>query len=136
MNAVPPAFTKDADPGESVRQSNAASSLSVRWAALQDAADAVAMLGGLSNRTPAPEIRNFPARIRDAGGTRLALAQRGVEDLSAVMESGIAALMAVNARGGDAGSPAAALLAEYIRARDAVLSLLPPPGAHGPRRSA
>ena len=53
-----------------------------------------------------------------------------------MMEPGIAALLGINARGADPRPAALALWREFTAARGAVLSLLPPSGAMGPRRSA
>jgi len=114
----------------------AASITSMKWAALQDAAQVVATLAGLEPERPSPEIRNFPAVIRDAGDWRRETAEKGIDDLAAIMEPGIAALLAVNARGADAGPPAMALWREFHAARAALLALAPLPGTMGPRRSA
>lgn len=114
----------------------AASALSMKWAALQEAAVAVAALAGIAPEKPGPEIRNFPAQIRNVSGWRREQAENGIADLVAIMESGLAALLSVNARGADAGPAAAALWREFISARDALLGLAPPAGALGPHRSA
>jgi hypothetical protein len=115
---------------------SAASVSSLKWAALQDAANVVAGLAGLDPERTTSEIRNFPALIRDAAPWRRELAERGIEDMAAVMEPGIAALLGVNARGADPRAAALALWREFTDARSAVLALLPPSGAMGPRRSA
>jgi hypothetical protein len=114
----------------------AAGALSRKWTALQDAAGVVAALAGLEPERTTPEIRNFPALMRDAAPWRRELAGRGIADMAAVMEPGIAALLGVNARGANAGPAALALWREFVEARAAVLALLPPSGALGPRRSA
>jgi hypothetical protein len=108
----------------------------MRWAALADAASVVATLAGLEPERTTAEVRNFPALIRDAESWRRERAENGVADLAAVMEPGIAALLAVNARGADPRPAAIALWREFVAARAAILSLLPPSGALGPRRSA
>ena len=66
---------------------------------------------------------------------RRAMAEQGVDDLSAIMEPGLSALLAVRARGGDASAPAMTLWEEFLAARDALLALAPPQGGNGPRRS-
>jgi hypothetical protein len=108
----------------------------MRWAALADAANVVAALAGLEPERSTPEMRNFPALIRDLEAWRRERAENGVADLVAIMEPGIAALLAVNARGADARPAAMALWCEFVVARTAILALLPPAGALGPRRSA
>lgn len=139
MNAVPPtmhpASGTRATFGQSAVASNA-SATSMKWAALQEAANVVASLAGLEPERSNAQVRNFPALIRDAGGWRLELAEGGIADLAAVMEPGIAALLGINARGADARPAALALWREFTTARAALLALLPPAGALGPRRSA
>ena len=131
MNFVPPTFTASPD-----GRASGAAGASMKWAALQEAGAVVCMLAGEEPERSSPEIRNFPAMIRDAGGWRRALAENGVDDLAALMEPGIAALLAVNARGIDATIPARALWREFVAARDALLALSPPSGDMGPARSA
>ncbi len=126
-------------PGASSRPAfgqSAASALSVKWAALQDAAAVIAALAGIEAEPPTPELRNFPALIREAEPWRRELAERGIEDMTAVLEPGIAALLGVDARGASPRPAALALWGEFTEARAAVLALLPPSGALGPRRSA
>lgn len=122
--------------GRTVLANASASALSRQWAALQDAAKVVAMMSGLEPERPSPEIRNFPALIRDCGAWRQAIAEDGIADLAAMMQPGIAALLGVNARGADARPAALALLREFNAARASLLALLPPSGDMGPRRSA
>ncbi|WP_240624528.1 hypothetical protein [Aurantiacibacter odishensis] len=113
-----------------------ASSTSMRWAALGEAGQVVAMLAGLEPERPSKEIRNFPALIRDAEKWRRDLVDNGCADLAAVMEPGITALLSVNARGANCKPAALALWREFVMARSALLALLPPTGEYGPRRSA
>ncbi|WP_305097663.1 hypothetical protein [Croceibacterium aestuarii] len=135
MNAVPPTMT----PGRSGRihfGQGAAGASSRKWAALQEAANVVATLAGLDQERPRPEVRNLPALMRDAAKWRRELADQQIDDIAAMMQPGIAALLGVNARGADPRPAALALWREYIAARGAVVALLPPSGAMGPPRSA
>ena len=88
------------------------------------------------NESPDRQLRNFPVLMRDCVAWRRELADNAVADLAAVMEPGLAALLAINARGADPRAAARALWQEFVHARAAILSLLPPSGDHGPRRSA
>ena len=108
--------------------------LSLRWAALHDAAAAVSMLAGLAPEKPDPVVRGFPGRVRDHAGKRFALVEHGLADMAAFMQPGLAALLAVNARGQDATAPALALRREFHSARAAVMALVP--SEAGARRSA
>ena len=136
MNAVPPSFTSAPGSARASFAHGSTSATSMRWAALADAANVVAVLAGLEPERTTAEVRNFPALIRDAEAWRRERAENGVADLAAIMEPGIAALLAVNARGADPQPAATALWREFVAARAAILSLLPPSGALGPLRSA
>lgn len=111
-------------------------SLSAQWSAMLDAGAAVAMLAGVAADKPGAAERGFAAAIRDAGGWRLELARAGMTDMAAMLQPGLSALLAVKARGHDAGVPARTLWDEYRAARDALLALAPEAGAMGPRRRA
>ena len=113
-----------------------ASAISMRWAALCEAGNVVALLAGFEPEHASKQVRNFPAQIRDTGGWRRELAEDGVADLAAIMEPGIAALLAVNARGSDCHAAAQALWREFEIARGAILGLAPAGGTLGPLRSA
>lgn len=102
-----------------------ASAMSMKWSALHDAAGIVATLAGRAPEPMRPDLRNFPAVVRDAGGWRREMAEQGVEDLTVIMEAGIAALLAVHARGVDAGPAAVSLWDEFQLSRAALLDLVP-----------
>ena len=111
-----------------------ASAMSMKWSALHDAVNVVGMLAGLAAEPMRPEIRNFPAVMRDVGGWRRAQTEHGIDDLSAIMQPGLAALLAVHARGTNPAVPALALWQEFHAARAALLALVPPPGTKSFRR--
>ena len=133
MNAVPPSTTAAGTPAFA---QSGTSAMSERWTALADAANVVATLAGLEAEGTSAQMRNFPALIRDAEPWRREHAENSIADLAAVMEPGIAALLALHARGTDSRSAAMALWREFTAARGAILSLLPASGDHGPRRIA
>jgi hypothetical protein len=108
---VPPVRGRDAIAGQ--------------WVALQDAAAVVAALAGVADE-PTPALRRFPDALRQAAPGRLALAEQGVEDLTAIMTPGLAALLAVHRRGGDASAPACALWQEFVAARAALIGFVVP----------
>lgn len=99
-----------------------------RWAAIHDAARAVAALAGRTGETPGQRIHSFPALIRETGEWRREEAEKGIADIAAMMEAGLSALLAVNARGADPAPAAEALWREFNDARDSLLALLPPSG--------
>lgn len=103
--------------------SGSASALSMKWSALHDAAHVVAGIAGLSCPALSQAVRAFPAHVRDATGARRAQAEQGIEDLSAIMESGLSALLAALARGTHPQAAAQALWGEFVRSRDGLLHL-------------
>lgn len=131
MNAVPPSFGPRPD-----RSTLGANTTSMRWAALVEAGKIVALLAGVEAERPIKQERSFPALIRDCPPWRRKLADNSVADLAAIMEPGLAALLAVNARGADSRPAAQALWNEFVNSRSAILSLLPLSSQLGPRRSA
>src|SRR6187551_499935 len=125
MNAIPPTFMPAPGSGRVSFTQAGASATSMRWAALADAANVVAVLAGLEPERTTAEVRNFPALIRDAEAWRRERAENGIADLVAIMEPGLAALIAVSDRGADPQPAALALWREFAAARVALLSLLP-----------
>jgi hypothetical protein len=100
----------------------------MKWSALHDAAAVVASLAGLAPENRKPDVRNFPAIMRDTGGWRCEQARQGVDDLAAMMEPGLSALLAVHARGISPAPAALALWQEFLAARSQLLELMPPLG--------
>ncbi|MEJ5976872.1 hypothetical protein WG901_09520 [Novosphingobium sp. PS1R-30] len=94
-----------------------------KWIALHDAAAIVAALAGLAPEAPTAALTGFAAAIGQAPHWRRELAVQGIEDLAAIMEPGLSALIAVQAARGDAVAPAHALWLEFVAARDALLTL-------------
>ena len=133
MDQTPPRFSK---PANAETAQGGVSVLTRQWAALQDAGSAVAAMAGLAPEQLSQKVRQFPALIKDADSWRLELAKNQVADMTAMMQPGLSALLAVNARGQDATAAALTLWREYHAAREAVLLLLPETGTMGPRRAA
>lgn len=96
-----------------------------QWAALADAARIIAALAGHDEWSDSGRL---PLLLAGAGGDPLGheRARRAVADLAAVLEYGLAALVAVNDQGADPRPAAGALLREYQAAHDAILTLLHP----------
>jgi hypothetical protein len=125
MNAIPPSFV----PGEPAGSCGAVEDLSnAKWAALHGAANVIAALAGLEPEPITSQVRDFPALIAAAEPWRRELAARGIDEMAAVMEPGLAALLGVNARGADPRAAALALWQEFEQARAFLLTLLPAGG--------
>lgn len=102
--------------------------MAMKWTAVHEAAAAVGELAGLAPEYRTPEVRNFPAIMRDTGGWRQRLAERGVDDLAAILEPGLAALLVLHGSGAPAEAAAKALWQEFQLARAGLLALIPPLG--------
>lgn len=124
MNAMPPFLSGSALPGEVSTEPGMAV---VRWHALVEAGELVAELAGADVALASEELRSVPELIGQADGWRREHAERGIDDLAAVMEPGIAALLAINESGADPRPAARALWREFLAARVALLTLLAPP---------
>jgi hypothetical protein len=92
------------------------------WDALHEAAAVVAVLAGLPAEPLAAEIQAFGVKLVEAPHWLRDVVLQGVEDLAAIMEPGLAALIAVHSGGGDPAVPARALWGEFVAARDALLA--------------
>jgi len=124
MNAIPTHFPS-VEAGAS--GGSARDPAGEKWLALLDAGAAIATLAEIAPDPPiGPQdeaVRRFPQALRAAGGWRRRMAENGIDDLAAIIEPGIAALLAVQARGADARPAARALWQEFEHARDTLLSL-------------
>lgn len=101
--------------------------IGAKWRALNDAATAVAAAAKLRCDAMEPVAQGFPDAINALGGWQRAQVEQGLDDLVAIMEPGVAALLALHQRGADCTAPAEALIGEFNRARGALLNLLPWP---------
>lgn len=117
-------FLPTPDAGPAMRATSAAAD---KWAVLHEAMDVVAALAGVAAEPLRGDARDFPAVIHAAGGWRAALAREGIDDLAALIETGLAALLAVHEQGGDPAPAACALWHEFATARAGLLALTPPP---------
>jgi len=129
MNGNPfsarPATSGGAFPGSGRARfgQGAANALSMKWSALHDAAETVALLAGIEGKAMTQEARAFPLTLRDASPSARALVENGIADIAAVMEPGLSALIAAHARGANPQAAAAALWDDFIGARDALMAL-------------
>ena len=122
--------------GSASTSTSGANATSLRWAALGDAGAVVAILAAVAPEPADRRLRNFSVMIRDCPPWQRQLVENAVADLAAVMEPGLAALLAINARGADAGPAARALWHEFRQSRSAITALIPAGGDLGPLRRA
>lgn len=123
MNAMPPTFT--GAPLAHALHDDAV--VTERWHALLEAGRLIASLAGTEPAWTMADHGDLPNRIRAADPWRRERAEHGLADLAAVMEPGIAALLAIRDRGADARPAAQALWHEFAAARGALFALTSPP---------
>ena len=94
----------------------------VKWTALHDSADILAVLAGVE---PGPEtaVLDFRAMMRDAAPWQRDLAERGIDDVAAALQPGLCALHCIAAGGADTTAAALGLWREFSEARAAILAL-------------
>lgn len=97
-----------------------------RCNALEQAGAIVAVLAGIDTASRTEEFSSLAERLDDLCGPRRALAEHSLDDLVAIMQPGVAALLAAAERGVEPSAPALALYGEFSAARDALAVLLPP----------
>lgn len=99
--------------------------LAAQWEAVHEAAGAVAALAQLGAEELDEELRQLPKRAADIGGVQYELVARGIDDLAAIMQPGLRALLAMTDKGQDTTSAALTLWREFHKAREAIAALLP-----------
>jgi hypothetical protein len=122
MPLSPEAFPKTGDNADP---------LALRWGALREAARAIAALAGASSGEEIAALLAFPAGLRRADSRRARLIEQSIDDLVAIMEPGVGALLSVHERGGDVVPAARALWQEFTSARQGLLALVPPGDGQG-----
>ena len=99
--------------------------LANQWEAVHEAAAAVGHLAQLGREEPGEDVLALPLRAAEAGGFAFEAAARGIDDLAAVMQPGLRALLSLNAQGHDTTAAALTLWREFHNARSAVIALAP-----------
>lgn len=99
--------------------------LADQWEAVHDAAAAVGVLAQLGREEPDAAITSLPQRAAELGGHHYAMVARGIDDLSAIMQSGLRALLALTAQGKDTTSAALTLWREFHMTRDTIVNIVP-----------
>ncbi|MGB3740252.1 MAG: hypothetical protein WA948_12990 [Pontixanthobacter sp.] len=106
-----------------------------RWAAIDDAAQAVRIMADAPKPDHCVKHRDFRDLIRNVDEDRRKILVHGIDDLIAIMQPGLAALLTTVARGQDATVAAKSLTHELDRMRGALLTLLPDPEHAGSKRA-
>ncbi len=98
--------------------------LTEQWEAVHEAAAAVAGLAQLESGSADAALLALPRRAAEMGGWHFEMAARGIEDLAAIMQPGLRALLALTAQGSDTTVAALTLWREFHSARAAILELV------------
>tara|TARA_R110000751_G_scaffold2018_7_gene8646 strand:- start:234371 stop:234769 length:399 start_codon:yes stop_codon:yes gene_type:complete len=98
--------------------------LAAQWEAVHEAAAAVGNLAQLGRESLTPEIEQLPHRAAEQGGWHYEMVAHGIEDLAAVMQPGLRALLSLTAQGQDTTAAALTLWREFHTARTAILDLI------------
>jgi len=97
--------------------------LANQWDAVHEAASAVGHLAQLGREHIDDEIASLPLRAAEKGGREFELVAHGVEDLAAIMQPGLRALLSLTAQGRDTTAAALTLWREFHASRSAILAL-------------
>lgn len=100
--------------------------LAAGWALLTEAGAAIADLANDRLDEAPIEPRDFAMRAAAAGPLRLASSERAIDDLAAVLHTGLTAITASAANGRDVTIAAAALWREFVHARASLLAMTEP----------
>jgi hypothetical protein len=98
--------------------------LAEQWQAVHEAAAAVGNLAQLGREPLSSQIAELPQRAAQKGGRSYELAARGIDDLAAVMQPGLRALLSLTADGQDTTAAALTLWREFHTARRAIVDLV------------
>lgn len=97
--------------------------LANQWDAVHEAAAAVGHLAQLGREHIDDEIVSLPLRAAEKGGHHFEMIARSVEDLAAIMQPGLRALLSLTAQGRDTTTAALTLWREFHASRSAILAL-------------
>lgn len=127
MSILPPEFHARDAQTRSGDAREADARLTARWAALAGAAQVVAGLAhpGQADAEPVEAALRIPFALERSVGGRRRMIEEGIEDMLAMMEPGLTALLEVAQRGGQTQPAAMALWQEFLRARHGLLALAP-----------
>lgn len=99
-------------------------SLIARWEGIHTGAAVLARIARISDAARPAGVPGFVAELENAAEWQRELAWQGVQDIEAIMQSGMLALDVLEARGKDASVPALALWREVDAAQRSVLAML------------
>lgn len=101
--------------------------LQTQWQNVHEAAEAIGRLARLAPDVPSVQVLDLPRRAAELGERRYELVARGIDDLAAVLQPGLRALLALSAQGRDPTVAALTLAREFLTARQALVDLVETP---------
>jgi hypothetical protein len=97
-----------------------------RWENLHESAQLIGSMAHLAKEEYRGNIADFPVTIMRSSVPKQEIAEQGLQDLDAMIQPGLTALLAIEARGQNTTAPALALWREVHAARQALLGLCAP----------
>lgn len=113
----------DLSPQDTRAMRDALTPLAGRWVALHQMAAQVAHMARLAPEPFGPELSSIPAVLETSPQATHTLAHNALEDIEALLQTGLTALEAIAARGNAVQTPALTLWREFYTARAAVIAL-------------
>jgi len=105
------------------RAADPVASMSSRWRDMHQQANDLAELAGLAHEPFGGAIARFDKGVTGLPQRESELVWQAIEDVDAMLEPGMRALVKISQRGQDVTAPALALWREYYNARAAILRL-------------
>lgn len=95
-----------------------------QWEAVHEAAAAVGHLAQLGREKLEGDMAMVPIRAAERGGWHFEAVARGIDDLAAIMQPGLRALLSLTAEGKDTTAAALTLWREFHMARAAIVGIV------------
>ncbi len=92
-----------------------------RWESLHESAQIIGAMAHLAREEYRGRIALFPSIVLKSPQKQQEIAEQGLEDLDALIQPGLTALLAIEARGQDTTAPALALWREVHSARQSLM---------------
>ncbi len=126
MSALPPDQTRSMRRFAASQDHNAAepNGLTAQWQALHALGNQVGALAGLAGEPYQGQMAEIGRDLMTLAEPRAGLGQQGIEDIRAMVSTGLDALKTIADRGQDVTAPAVALWREYFIARAALIDLM------------
>lgn len=126
MSALPPDQTRSMRQFAASQVHDAAErhGLAAQWTSLHALGNKVGALAGLAGEPYQGQVAEFEHSLMNLSELRARLGQQGINDIRAMVSTGLDALETIADRGQDVTAPAVTLWREYFIARAALMDLV------------